>query len=98
MPEFDKWLRLISIRGSSFEFSFEKSLNKNAEAAREGVLLTERQVLDQNRWLARVPAKVLNQWILAEHNWRQVQAPGDCDFGASVISFARAVKAIFGTK
>jgi hypothetical protein len=51
-PEFDKWLRLISIRGSSFEFSFEKSLNKNAEAAREGLLLTERQVLDQNRWLA----------------------------------------------
>ena len=94
-PEFDKWLRLISIRDSSFEFSFEKSLNKNAEAAREGLLLTERQVLDQNPWLARVPAKVFNQWILAEHNWRQVQGPGDCDFGASVISFARAVEGFF---
>ena len=94
-PKLGDWVRLTSARGSSFEFSFEKGWKTNTEAAREGLLLTERQVLDENRWLGSLPPKVLNQWILAEHAWRQVNGPDGCDFGASAVSFARAVEGFF---
>ncbi len=86
---------LTSARGSSFEFGFEKSLGKNTEAAREGLLLTQRQILDQNRWLASLPPKVLDQWILAEHACLQVKGQDGGDFGASVVSFAKAVEGLF---
>lgn len=92
VPNLDDWGRLTT---STFDFSFESAVGKNTEAAREGLLLTERQVLSSNPWLTRLPAKVLGQWVLAEHAWGQIQASDDCDFGAVTVSFAKAVEGFF---
>lgn len=94
-PKFNEWVTLTSATGSSFDFSFEQKLGDNQEAAREGLLLTKRQVLDQDEWLTALPGEALDQWVLAEHAWQQVQAEEQCDFGAIVVSFTKAVEGFF---
>jgi cytoplasmic iron level regulating protein YaaA (DUF328/UPF0246 family) len=94
-PKFNNWMTLTGATGSTFKFGFEREIGNNREAAREGLLLTERKVLDRDAWLSALPKKAFDQWILAEHALQQVQVEQQCDFGAIVVSFAKVVEGFF---
>jgi hypothetical protein len=78
----------------SIASSFELDIGDRLDARREGDLIDIREELRTSQpELADAPKNVRERMVLAEHSWRRVQNLRHFDFGALIVSYAKAVEA-----
>ena len=84
---------------ASVKFSFEDPLGTDPKATREGGTDQAREsILKENPGFCDLPAKILEELVLAEHSWQKVESSKNFYFGALVVSYATPVQLWVQTK
>jgi hypothetical protein len=90
--KYDQWYELPGDRQSPVRFGFESEIGRKIDATREGELgEAKSRVLEDFPCLRTVP-DALDALALAEHSWEKVRRLDTFDFGAIIVSFAKAVE------